>query len=82
MAKEYTAIQINSTTQVPEDITFTDGQKSNMPFPVTIPEVADVTAVTGLDSGSCQLVFDVATSALAVSPTGQTTYTQTYAADV
>lgn len=77
MAKTYTPQGINDTTQYPEDLTFVAGTKDNLAFGVTIPSVADASAVTGLDASQVQLVYDITGDALEVSPVGATTFTKT-----
>lgn len=73
----YTPKKINNTTQIPEDITFSSGSGTNIPFGTTIPSVSDASTVTGLDTGAVQIVYDVASGSLKISPIGASTFTKT-----
>lgn len=77
----YTPKKINDTTQIPEDITFSSGSGTNIPFGTTIPSTNNSSAISGLDASQVQIIFDTSLNlgagGLAISPIGQTTYTVT-----
>jgi len=68
-------------SQIPTDVTFTDGKKDNLAFGTTIASTDDSSAISGLDTAQVQVIFDTSLNAsaggLAVSPIGDSTYTFT-----
>lgn len=65
--------------QIPIELDFVEGKKSNLPFPITLPQVDDASTITGLDINQVQIVFNAADNGIYISPIGQSTYTVHYA---